>query len=70
MRKSQLRQGFPGSSVIKDLPAKQETQVRFLSRERVLEKEMATHFSYSCLGNPMDRGAWQAAVAKESDTPE
>ena len=26
---------------------------------------------YSCLGNPMDRGAWQAiidAVAKESDT--
>ena len=26
---------------------------------------------YSCLGNPMDRGAWQSAihgVAKESDT--
>ena len=26
---------------------------------------------YSCLGNPMDRGAWQATVhgvAKESDT--
>ena len=28
-------------------------------------------FQYSCLGNPMDRGAWWAAalrVAKESDT--
>ena len=27
-------------------------------------------FQYSCLGNPMDRGAWQATVhgvAKESD---
>ena len=28
-------------------------------------------FLYSCLGNPMDRGAWQATVhgiTKESDT--
>ena len=28
---------------------------------------------YSCLGNPMDRGAWQATVhgiSKESDTTE
>ena len=23
---------------------------------------MATHLQYSCLGNPMDRGAWWAAV--------
>ena len=23
---------------------------------------MATHSQYSCLGNPMDRGAWQATV--------
>ena len=22
---------------------------------------------YSCLGSPMDRGAWQAGVSKESD---
>ena len=27
-----------------------------------LEKEMATHSSYSCLENPMDRGAWWATV--------
>ena len=25
---------------------------------------------YSCLENPMDRGAWQATVHKESDTTE
>ena len=38
---------------------------------RSLEKEMATHSQYSFLGNPMDRGAWQAAVhgvTKESET--
>ena len=29
---------------------------------RALEKEMATHSSYSCLENPRDGGAWRAAV--------
>ena len=37
--------GFPGSTVVKNLPAKQETQVWFLSQEDPLEKEMATHSS-------------------------
>ena len=32
----------PGGSVVKDQPAKQETQARFLAQE---EKEMATHSS-------------------------
>ena len=27
-----------------------------------LEKEMAIHIQYACLKNPMDRGAWWAAV--------
>ena len=41
-----------------------------------LEKEMALHYSpsqYSCLGNPMDRGAWRTVVHgghKELDTTE
>jgi len=26
--------------------------------EELMEKEMATHSSNSCLENPMDRGAW------------
>ena len=34
--------GFPGSSVVKNLPAKQETWIWSLGREDHLEKEMAT----------------------------
>ena len=41
----------------------QETQVQSLGREAPLEEGMATHSSiHSCLQNPMDRGAWRAAV--------
>ena len=89
------------AEVVKNPPAMQETQVRFLSWEDPLEKGKATHSSilglprglsgkeyacnagdpglipgsgrspgegngnplqYSCLENPMDRGAWQATV--------
>ena len=28
----------------------------------LLERKMATHSGYSCLGNTMDRGAWQAII--------
>ena len=37
----------------------QETHVWPLGQEDPREKEMTTHSS-SCLGNPMDRGAWWA----------
>ena len=37
--------GFPGGSVVKNSPAKQEMQVQSLGQEDPLEKEMATHFS-------------------------
>ena len=37
--------GFPGGSVIKNPPAKQETQVQSLGWENPLEEEMATHSS-------------------------
>ena len=36
---------FPGDSVVKKLPAMQETRVRPLGWEDPLEKEMATHSS-------------------------
>ena len=55
--------------MVKNPPAKQGMQVQSLGGEDHLEKEMATQ--YSCLGNPMDRGAWQATVHgghKEWDT--
>ena len=37
--------GFPGGSVVKNLPAKQEMQVRSLGQEEPLQEEMATHSS-------------------------
>ena len=45
-------QGFPGGSVVKNAPAKQEMQVRFLGWEDSLEKEMATHSSTLALKIP------------------
>ena len=35
--------------------------VHNLAQEGSLEEVMATHFSYGCLENPMDRGAWWAS---------
>ena len=37
--------GFPGGSVVKDLPSVQEMQVQSLHQEDTLEKEMTTHSS-------------------------
>ena len=37
--------GFPGDSVIKNLPTMQETQVPSLGQEVPREKEMQTYFS-------------------------
>ena len=41
---------------VKNLPATQETWVRSLGWEDPLEKGYP--LQYSCLENPMDRGAW------------
>ena len=38
------------------------SKVRSLGGEDPLEKEMANLLQYSCLGNPMGRGAWWATV--------
>ena len=37
--------GFPGGSVVNNLPAKQEMQVQSLGQEDTLNKAMATHSS-------------------------
>ena len=47
---------------VKRSSAMQETWVQSLGWEDPLEKGMATHSQKSCLGNPMDRGAWLAMV--------
>ena len=57
--------GFPSGSVVKNPPAMQEmheTSVQSLGREDPLEKENGNPLQYSCLENPLDRGAWRAAV--------
>ena len=56
------RHGFPRGAVVKNPPADAETQVQSLGREDPLEKKMATSASILAWENPMDRGAWQAAV--------
>ena len=45
---------------VKHLPTMRETRVRSLSREDPLEKDMTAPLQYSCLENPVDRGAWWA----------
>ena len=48
--------------MVKNLPAKWETQVPSLDWEDALEKEMVTHSSIPAWRIPMDRGAWWATV--------
>ena len=43
---------FPVAQSIKNLPARQETQIQFLGQEDLLKKEMATHSSILALENP------------------
>ena len=45
------------AQTVKRLPAMQETQVGSLGLGDPLEKEKANP-GFSCLENPMDRGAW------------
>ena len=57
--------GYKASLVaqtVKNLPAVQETWVRSLGWEDVLDEDMATHFIILAWRIPMDRGAWWAIV--------
>ena len=59
------RKGFPGGSAVKNPPSvqePQETQFRSLDQKDPLEEENGNPLQYSCLENPMDRGAWWATV--------
>ena len=40
----------------------QETRIRFLGQEDSPERGNGNPLQYSCLENPVDRGAWQAMV--------
>ena len=62
---------FPGGLVVKNLPANTGDVNSVPGWGRSPGEGNGNPFQYSCLGNPIDRGAWQATVlgvAKESDT--
>ena len=55
-------QGFSGGSVVKTLPGMQEPQVWSLGLGRSPGEGNGNPLQDSCLGNPMDRGAWESTV--------
>ena len=59
--------GFPGGSVVKNLPAKQEIWVRSLGLEDPQEKEMVTHSGILAWELPWTEdpgGLWSMGVSK------
>ena len=66
-----LRQkGFPGGSTVKNPLASAGDKGLIPGSRRNPGEGNGNPLQYSCLGNPMDRGAWGAAVhgvSKESD---
>ena len=64
-----LAQGFPGGSVIKNLPANAGGTGSSPGSGRFPGEGNGNLLQYSCLGNPMGRGAWWPTVhgVTESD---
>ena len=63
--------GFPGGSVVKNLPANSGDVGSVPGSERSPGEGNGNPLKYSHLGNPMDRGNWWAivpGVTKESAT--
>ena len=54
--------GFPGASVVKNLSANTGDAGLIPGLERFPGEGNGNPLQHSCLGNPMDRGAWWASV--------
>ena len=54
--------GFPGGSVVKNLPASAGDSILISGSERSPGGENGNPLQYSCLGDTMDRGAWGPTV--------
>ena len=61
-------QGFPGGSVVKDLPASAGDMGSIPGSGKFPREGNGNPLQCSCLGNPMDRGAWQATVHGVADS--
>ena len=53
---------FPSSLVVKNPPANAGNTDLIPGLGRFSGERNGNPFQYSCLGNPMDRGTWQATV--------
>ena len=53
---------FPGGSVVKNLPANARDMGLIPGLGRSPGEGNGYPLQYSCLGNPMDSGAWRAIV--------
>ena len=60
--------GFPGGSVIKNLPANTGDRGSIPGSGRSPGEGNGNLLKYSCLGNPMERGACQAKVHKVTES--
>ena len=54
--------GFPGRSAVKNLPTNVGDVGSVPGSGRSPGKGNGNLLQYSCLGNPMDRGAWRATA--------
>ena len=63
-----LTETFLVAQMVKHLPAMRETQVQSLGWQDLLGEGNGNPLQYSCLENPMDRGAWWATGVTTSRT--
>ena len=71
MSEGERDESFLDGTVVNNLPTNAGDSGSIPGSERSLGEGNDNLLQYSCLGKPMDRGAWQATVqgvAKESDT--
>ena len=63
-----LKWGFPGGSVVKNPPAVQQTRVLIPGSRKSPGWMNGNPLKYSCLENPMNKGAWWAIVYRVAES--
>ena len=60
--------GFPGGSAVKNPPLNAGDMGSVPGSGRSPEERNSNSLQYSCLENPIDRGAWQAMVHRVAES--